>query len=95
MVQTGIAFAIRPGEIVGMAGLMGSGRTELAETLFGIRAMISGMVAIDGAPVVIRKPADAIRAGIFLIPEDRRLDGLILTHSFQHNVSIARLPSFS
>ena len=93
--QAGIDFAIRPGEIVGMAGLMGSGRTELAETLFGVRRLVTGTVAIDGQPIRIRRPADAIEAGIFLIPEDRRLDGLILTDSIKHNVSIARLPSLS
>jgi ribose transport system ATP-binding protein len=93
--QAGIDFAIRSGEIVGMAGLMGAGRTELAETLFGVRNMISGTIAIDGKPITVRKPADAIRAGIFLIPEDRRVDGLILTDSVKHNVSLARLPSLS
>jgi ribose transport system ATP-binding protein len=93
--QKGIDFAIEPGEIVGMAGLMGAGRTELAETLFGVRPMISGTIAIDGKPITIRKPGDAIGAGIFLIPEDRRLDGLILTDCVKHNVSLARLPSLS
>jgi ribose transport system ATP-binding protein len=93
--QGGIDFAIRSGEIVGMAGLMGAGRTELAETLFGVRNMISGTIAIDGKPITVRKPADAIRAGIFLIPEDRRVDGLILTDSVKHNISLARLPSLS
>jgi ribose transport system ATP-binding protein len=93
--QRGIDFAIEPGEIVGMAGLMGAGRTELAETLFGVRRMLAGKVAIDGTPIAIRKPADAIRAGIFLIPEDRRLEGLILADSVKHNISIARLPSLS
>ncbi len=93
--QTGIDFAIRAGEIVGMAGLMGSGRTELAETLFGVRPILTGAIAIDGRPINLRRPADAIGAGIFLIPEDRRLDGLILTDSVKHNVSIARLPLLS
>jgi ribose transport system ATP-binding protein len=93
--QKGIGFAIAPGEIVGMAGLMGAGRTELAQTLFGVRRMLAGTVAIDGEPIVIHKPADAIRAGIFLIPEDRRIEGLILGDSVKHNISIARLPSVS
>jgi ribose transport system ATP-binding protein len=89
--QSGIDFAIEPGEIVGMAGLMGAGRTELAETLFGVRRMVAGSVRIDGQPIAIRKPADAIRAGIFLIPEDRRIQGLILSDSVKHNVSLAML----
>jgi ribose transport system ATP-binding protein len=57
--------------------------------------MLAGGVAIDGQPVRIRKPADAIRAGIFLIPEDRRLEGLILDDSVKHNISIAALPTLS
>ncbi len=93
--QRGIDFAIEPGEIVGMAGLMGAGRTELAQTLFGVRRMLTGTVAIDGRAVRIRRPADAIRAGIFLIPEDRRLEGLILSDSVKHNISIATLSSLS
>ena len=93
--QSGIDFAIEPGEIVGMAGLMGAGRTELAETLFGARHMTGGTIAIDGRPIAIRKPADAIHAGIFLIPEDRRIEGLILDDSVKHNISIATLPALS
>mgnify|MGYP002784774873 CR=1 FL=1 len=93
--QRGIDFTIHAGEIVGMAGLMGAGRTELAQTLFGVRAMLGGTVAIDGRRVAIRRPIDAIRAGIFLIPEDRRLDGLILEDSVKHNVSLAVLPGLS
>jgi ribose transport system ATP-binding protein len=93
--QRGIDFAIEPGEIVGMAGLMGAGRTELAQTLFGVRRMLAGRVTIDGRPTVIRSPADAIAAGIFLIPEDRRSEGLFLADSVKHNISIAILPSLS
>jgi ribose transport system ATP-binding protein len=93
--QPGIDFAIEPGEIVGMAGLMGAGRTELAETLFGVRRRLSGVIEIDGQPITVRKPADAIRAGILLIPEDRRLEGLILEDSVQHNISIAALTTLS
>jgi ribose transport system ATP-binding protein len=93
--QAGIDFAIEPGEIVGMAGLMGAGRTELAETLFGVRRLVAGRVEIDGKPVTIRKPIDAIRAGIFLIPEDRRIEGLILEDTVKHNISIAALGTVS
>jgi ribose transport system ATP-binding protein len=93
--QRGIDFAIKPGEIVGMAGLMGAGRSELAETLFGVRPMLAGQLRIDGRLLSLRKPADAIRAGIFLIPEDRRLEGLILDDSVKHNISIATLATLS
>jgi ribose transport system ATP-binding protein len=93
--QIGIDFAIEPGEIIGMAGLMGAGRTELAETLFGVRRRLSGIIEIDGKSITVRKPADAIRAGIFLIPEDRRHEGLILEDSVQHNISIAALMGLS
>jgi ribose transport system ATP-binding protein len=91
----GIDLDIQPGEIVGLSGLMGAGRTELAETLFGVRRMIAGSIAIDGRAIAIRKPADAIRAGIFLIPEDRRLEGLILDDNVKHNISIATLETLS
>jgi ribose transport system ATP-binding protein len=84
-------FEIRRGEIVGMAGLMGAGRTELAEALFGVRPMAAGQVAIDGRPVRIRSPRDAIAAGIFLIPEDRRHQGLILEQNIRQNISLASL----
>jgi ribose transport system ATP-binding protein len=93
--QQGIDFAIEPGEIIGLAGLMGAGRTELAETLFGVRRRLSGVIEIDGTPIAVRRPADAIRAGIFLIPEDRRIEGLILDDSVKHNISIATLASVS
>ncbi len=93
--QPGIDFAIEPGEIVGMAGLMGAGRSELAETLFGVRRRLSGSIEIDGKAMAVRKPADAIRAGIFLIPEDRRHEGLILEDTVKHNISIAALTSLS
>src|SRR5204863_6382780 len=93
--QRGIDFAIEPGEIVGMAGLIGAGRTELAETLFGVRAMLAGSVSIDGNPLRVRQPADAFRAGIFLIPEDRRVEGLILQDDVKHNISITTLPALS
>ena len=93
--QRGIDFVIEPGEIVGMAGLMGAGRTELAQTLFGVRRMLAGNVFVGGKLIRLRRPADAIAAGIFLIPEDRRLEGLILSDSVKHNTSIAILPDLT
>jgi ribose transport system ATP-binding protein len=93
--QEPISFKILAGEIVGLAGLIGSGRTELAETIFGVRPRISGKVLIDGDVVNIRRPAQAIDAGIFLVPEDRRIHGLILSDSVKHNISLASLDRVS
>lgn len=88
-----VSFDIRPGEIVGLAGLMGSGRTEIAETIFGRRAPLSGEVVFDGAPV--RSQADAINRGIALVPEDRRKMGLVLEHSVRDNILLPNLARFT
>jgi ribose transport system ATP-binding protein len=93
--QQPISLKVFPGEIVGMAGLIGSGRTELAETIFGVRPKLSGQVFIDGDLVTIHRPAQSIDAGIFLIPEDRRLHGLVLTDSIKHNISLPSLDKVS
>jgi ribose transport system ATP-binding protein len=93
--QEPIGFRLYPGEIVGMAGLIGSGRTELAETIFGARPKVSGQVLVDGRPVAITHPAHAIGAGLFLIPEDRRLQGLILADTIKHNISRPSLDKVS
>lgn len=87
----GIAFDIHPGEVVGMAGLMGSGRTELAETIFGLRRARTGQVAIDGRPLRLGSPRGAIAAGVYLVPEDRRHQGLLLASSVRENISLASL----
>jgi ribose transport system ATP-binding protein len=83
-----INLQLWPGEIVGMAGLIGAGRTELAETIFGIRPMVSGALLRDGRPVVVTRPAQAIAAGVFLIPEDRRSQGLVLAGSVRQNIGL-------
>lgn len=90
-----ISFTIRPGEVVGMSGLMGAGRTELAEALFGIRPLLSGSVLVHGKPVRLRSPKSAISAGVYLIPEDRRLHGLVLDKSVQGNIGLPSLNSLS
>jgi ribose transport system ATP-binding protein len=90
-----IGFELRPGEVVGLAGLMGAGRTELAETLFGVRPRVSGEVELDGHHVWIRRPAEAIAAGIFLVPEDRRLQGLVLRESVKDNIALPSLDRLS
>lgn len=88
---TPASFTVRAGEIVGMAGLVGAGRTELAEAIFGIRRVIGGQVKIDGLPVRIRRPGDAIAAGLAMAPEDRRHNGLVLERSVGFNLSLPSL----
>ena len=86
-----ISFSLKPGEILGFAGLMGSGRTEILETLFGIRKMQSGTIRMKGSQVTIRNTRDSIRAGFALIPEDRRKQGLVLIHSLKENAILPRV----
>lgn len=90
-----IGLAIRGGEIVGMSGLMGAGRTELAEAIFGIRPLAAGQVLVDGRGVRLRSPRDAIAAGVLLAPEDRRNQGLILEQSVCRNISLPSLEQLS
>jgi ribose transport system ATP-binding protein len=90
-----VSFTIRAGEIVGMAGLVGAGRTELAEAIFGLRPLTSGAVLLDGKPVSITSPRRAIAAGLLLAPEDRRRHGLVLTDTVEHNLSLPNLPLLS
>jgi ribose transport system ATP-binding protein len=86
-----LSFKVRSHEIVGIAGLVGAGRTELLQSLFGIDPPRGGTILLDGKPVAIRHPLDAIRAGLALVPEDRKLQGLILEMSVQQNVGLATL----
>jgi len=86
-----IQFEVRRGEVVGLAGLMGAGRTELAEALFGVRPLLAGEVRLDGRAVRLRSPSDAIKAGIVLAPEDRRGQGLLLTQTIRRNIGLASL----
>jgi ribose transport system ATP-binding protein len=90
-----ISFSLRAGEIVGMAGLIGAGRTELCRVLFGIDAMSSGKVTVSGQPVRIRSPRDAVRAGVALIPEDRQRTGLATGLALGSNLTMASLPLVS
>ncbi|KPV61110.1 D-ribose transporter ATP-binding protein [Paenibacillus sp. A3] len=90
-----ISFAVRSGEIVGIAGLMGAGRTELAKALFGVTPARQGEIRVDGRPVAIRKPVDAIRAGIALVTEDRKDEGLLLNLSVKDNISLPNLKDVS
>jgi ribose transport system ATP-binding protein len=86
-----ISFTLHEGEILGLAGLMGSGRTELARVLFGIDSISSGEVLVRGQQVSLNNPRDASDHGIALVPEDRRLQGLILDHSVRENLLLPLL----
>jgi ribose transport system ATP-binding protein len=90
-----VSFAVCAGEIVGMAGLVGAGRTELAEALFGVRVATSGEVRLDGKAVTIRHPQEAVAAGLLLVPEDRRRHGLVLEDSVAHNLALPNLDRLS
>jgi ribose transport system ATP-binding protein len=86
-----VSFSLRPGEILGLAGLMGSGRTELARALFGIDRRDSGDILIRGEKINLNSPQQAIDAGVALIPEDRRAQGLVLDHSVRDNLLLPLL----
>lgn len=90
-----ISFQVRKGEVVGVAGLMGAGRTELVETIFGYRKAESGKILIDGKEVKIKSPFDAMKHNIGYVTEDRKTKGLVLDFSIQENVSLANLKKVS
>ncbi|MBO9474002.1 sugar ABC transporter ATP-binding protein [Shimia sp. R10_1] len=90
-----ISMTAAAGEIVGLAGLVGAGRTDLARTLFGAPLGTTGDIRINGEPVSIQNSLDAIKAGIALVPEDRKAQGLFLDLSCKHNVSVSNLGRIS
>ncbi len=90
-----ISFDVRAGEILGLAGLMGAGRTEVARCIFGADPHRRGVFRIDGVPVTIRSPIDAIRNGIGLVPEDRKQQALFLDLAVRHNLAISSLENLS
>jgi len=87
----GVTFTIAAGEVVGLAGLMGSGRTELARALFGVDRITGGSIRMHGKALHVRSPRAAIDAGIVLVPEDRRVQGLVLDHSIRSNILLPLL----
>jgi ribose transport system ATP-binding protein len=90
-----VSFEVHAREIVGLAGLVGAGRTELAEGLFGLRPISAGCVFLDGEPARLRSPHAAIAAGLVLAPEDRRYHGLVLAESVQRNIGLPNLDRLS
>ena len=90
-----VTFTVRRGEILGLAGLVGSGRTELARTLFGLTPADAGTIRLNGSPLRVGSPAEAIRAGIAYVPEDRRRHGVVLDMSIAANTTLASLAAVS
>lgn len=91
---TDVSFTVRKGEILGIAGLVGSGRTEVIETIFGIRHMVSGEILIDGKKIEINNPMDAIAQHMALLTEDRRLSGIFPMLPVRLNMVIANISSY-
>lgn len=89
-----VSFEARRGEILGIAGLMGSGRTEVIEGIFGVHPPQSGEILVDGKPVKIRQPLDAIKAGMGLLTEDRKLSGLFLPLSVRDNMVYSTIDTY-
>jgi ribose transport system ATP-binding protein len=90
-----VSFQVRPGEIVGLAGLVGAGRSEIVETIFGARRADSGTVAVNGVPLRGGSVRAAVRAGVGLCPEERKSQGLILDDAVYRNISMAIMGRFS
>ncbi len=90
-----VSFDIRAGEILGLAGLIGSGRSEVARAIFGADSRASGEIRVDGRLVRARSPREAVRAGIAMLPEDRKTQGLHMLRSIVDNVTLPRLGAVS
>lgn len=84
-------FEVRAGEIVGVAGLVGAGRTEMLRTLFGVDRPLAGRITVAGQDVALNSPQDAIRAGVALVPEDRKQQGVLLDMAIRENIGLAGL----
>ena len=92
---SGIHFEVRAGEVLGIAGLIGSGRSEILNTLFGVNRRTAGRVLLDDRPLSIKRPADAIAAGIGFVTEDRKSQGLVLGLSLRENAMLAHLEKYA
>ena len=94
-VLEGISFDVRAGEVVALAGLIGSGRSEVARAVFGADRLDTGTIELDGERLAIRRPHDAVRAGIAMVPESRKDQGLLMRRSIVENVSLPHLGALS
>ena len=90
-----VSIAFRRGEILGLAGLVGAGRTELARAIFGVDRLAGGSVMLEGQPVRFEGAADAVKAGVFLVPEDRKAMGLLLDFAISENITLPDLAAYS
>jgi ribose transport system ATP-binding protein len=90
-----VSLTVNRGEVLGVAGLIGAGRSDLAEAICGVATRLAGRVLLDGQPLAIDSPRDAIRAGICLVPEDRRGRGLIAGMSVRENITLPALGSYA
>jgi ribose transport system ATP-binding protein len=93
--QQGVDLDLHRGEILGLAGLVGAGRTELARALFGIDRTYGGKIALEGQPVRIDTASDAVAQGIFLIPEDRKAAGVLLDFTIAQNITLPNLRAYA
>ncbi len=94
-VNENCSFELKKGEILGVAGLVGAGRTELMRVIFGADKKLSGKVSVNGKEVDIKRPEDAIRCGIGLIPEDRKMQGCFLNQTIEWNISMGNIRSLT
>jgi ribose transport system ATP-binding protein len=92
---TGVSFQARRGEILGFAGLVGAGRTELMESVFGVRPARAGTMTLDGKPYAPKSPREAIERGVYLAPEDRKHHGLVLPMSITENTTLPNLAAYT
>ena len=90
-----VSFSVRSGEIVGVSGLMGAGRTEIMRTIFGLDGKYTGDILLNGKPVVIKSPHQAVQLGLGFITEDRKEEGLVLDFSLKDNIALPSLYSFA
>ncbi|MCW8131360.1 MAG: sugar ABC transporter ATP-binding protein [Planctomycetota bacterium] len=88
---SGVSFALRAGEVLGMAGLVGAGRTEVAQALFGLDPAATGRIVVQGREAAIRSARDAMAAGLGLVPEDRKRHGLVLSMNCRENATLPML----
>jgi ABC-type sugar transport system ATPase subunit len=89
----GVSLSVRAGEIVGIAGLVGAGRSEVLQAIFGLDPHATGRIAVDGCEVALGSVTAGLKSGMGLLPEDRKRQGLVLTMNSRENISLAALPS--
>lgn len=90
-----VSFRVRAGEVFGIAGIVGAGRTELVRAIAGADPLAAGTVSVDGRPLRLRNPSDAIEAGLTLVPEDRKGQGVVLDHSVASNLALGNYPALA